>query len=79
MAGPFMIRARRKSGGQWNFITPTGGLNRLKVHACRWEDGARAPAVLDGFIKQSSEYEFQVVRFDAPAPRRTARLETTNA
>lgn len=54
------IKARKKGERAWYFITPKGGMIRLRVHASLFTSEA-ADKVLEGIAKDNPEYDFKKV------------------
>lgn len=54
------LKAREGSKGAFRFLTGTGGLNRLRVHAAPLKEGADEGAVLTKLREDNPGWEFRV-------------------
>jgi hypothetical protein len=57
----FYIRCRKKGRKRWGFLTSTGGCNRLKIYAARFETAEKAHALIYDNAAISPEWEWQVM------------------
>lgn len=56
----YAIKIRRVGAKSWWFLSGTG-INRLRIHASRFSDEAKAQSMLDANAP-NSDYEWKVVR-----------------
>jgi hypothetical protein len=69
--GPAFVKCREKGRKTWAFLTPGAGLNRLRVHAARFDTLAKAQALIDENAADNPEWDFKAV----PAIQRRTRRE----
>ena len=55
------VQCRMVGRKQWRFLTPKDGLNRLRVHAARFETLAKAQALIDANAADNPEWEWRAV------------------
>jgi hypothetical protein len=57
----FYVKCREVGKKQFLFLTSRGGLNRLRIHAARFETKDKAQALIDENAADNPEWEFKVV------------------
>lgn len=55
------IKCREVGQKSWAFLASKGSLNRLKIHACRFETKEKAQAVIDENKDDNPGWEWKVV------------------
>lgn len=55
------IKCRETGGKSWSFLSSGGGLNRLKIHAARFDSKDKAQAVIDANKDDNPDWEWKVV------------------
>lgn len=61
MADRWCIKVREKGKRAWYFVTPSGGMNRLRVHAAQWNGKDKAESSAAYAAGNNERYEFKVV------------------
>lgn len=61
MKKEFAIKVRKTGDKRWAFLSGKGGMNYLLVHALRFQDQARAQAVIDENAPNNPGVEWKVV------------------
>lgn len=54
------VQCREVGKKAWRFLTPGAGLNRLKIHASRFETAEKAQALIDANKDDNPEWEWRV-------------------
>jgi hypothetical protein len=54
------VKCREVGRKAWAFLAPDG-VSRLRVHAARFSDAAKAQALIDANAADNPEWEFKVV------------------
>lgn len=57
----YMIKVRKRGTKAYWFLSSNGGMNRLRIHAVRYSDKARADTELALLEAGNPEYEGKVV------------------
>ncbi len=55
------IKLREKGRRRWEFLTSDGALNRLRIHAARFEDAGKAQKIIDENAADNPGWEWMVV------------------
>lgn len=61
----YAIKCRMAGEKTFGFLTPKGGVNKLKIHAGQFPTKERAQAVIDENAGDNPEWEFKVVELYA--------------
>lgn len=56
------VKVRRIGEKRFYFVEPRGGLNRLRIHAARFDDIEKAQAFIDANGPRNPEFEFRPVK-----------------
>jgi hypothetical protein len=56
----FHIKCKLKTEKRWAFLTPSGGLNYLRIHAGRFDTREKAEDVVTGALPDNPEWDFKV-------------------
>lgn len=59
----YAIKCREVGKKAWAFLTPRGGLSRLRIHAARFDTVEKARALIDANKDDNPEWQFRVVDF----------------
>lgn len=54
------IKLRRKGEKRFDFLTPTGGRNGLRVHASRYEEKDKAETTMAVLKRDNPGYDFRL-------------------
>ncbi len=57
----YAIKCKEVTGKSWSFLTPSGGLNRLKIHAGRFASKEVAEKVIAENAGDNPEWQFKAV------------------
>ena len=57
----FAVKARKTGDKAWHFVTPKGGMNRLRVHASLYPSNEAAALAATELGKLNTGYEFKAV------------------
>lgn len=57
----FVVKAKASQYRFWMFMTPRGGLNRLRIHAALFRDSATAQKTIDLNREKHPDWQWKVV------------------
>ena len=55
----YNVKARAKGNKTFWFVTHSGGLNRLRIHAASFADKAAADAAVQALAEDNPDYDFK--------------------
>lgn len=55
------IKLKLRTDKRYGFLTPSGGVNHLKVHAARFDSVEKAQAIINENVTDNPEWDWRVV------------------
>lgn len=57
----YAIKVKKAGEKAWYFLTPRGGMIRLRIHAAQFDTAEKAQAVIDANAADNPGFEWKVV------------------